>query len=54
MVINTAAPKQDPIVLGSMSEPGWGTRAIKAVEDALNVPIEYRQGTKIPPHMRNN
>jgi hypothetical protein len=54
MVINTAAPKQDPIVLGSMSEPGWGTRAIKAVEDALNVSIEYRQGTIIPPHMRND
>ena len=54
MIINTNAPKQDPIVLEDINTPGWGTRAIKAVEDALNLSIEYRQGTKIPPHLRNN
>ena len=44
---------KNPVYLGDFSEAGWGTRAIEAVEDALQVPIEYRQNVKIPPHMRN-
>jgi hypothetical protein len=54
-IVNTGSSTSldNPISLGDFSKPGWGTAAIQAVEDALQIPIEYRQSVKIPPHMRN-
>ena len=54
-IVNTASATSinNPISIGSFDKAGWGTRAIKSIEDALNLSVEYRQGTKVPPHLRN-
>ena len=54
-IVNTgsATSMNNPISIGSFDKAGWGTRAVKSIEDALNLSVEYRQGTKIPPHLRN-
>lgn len=54
-IVNTASATSmnNPISIGSFDKAGWGTRAIKSIEDVLNLSVEYRQGTKVPPHLRN-
>ena len=49
---NSSKSLDNPISI-SFDKPNWGVKATKAMEDALNLPIEYRQGTKIPLHKRN-
>ena len=54
-IVNTSskASLDNPIYLGDFSQPNWGVEAIRAVEDALQLPIEYRSNVIIPPHKRS-